>query len=156
MTENLERFPQVGNILSIKAYFWGCRNCCNRWTLVTCRVDTNWTSEGLVLGLGDIKVNDISRKDQLCTKLIGKQKRQFKRIMACMNLLSEQDRWETKDLPLRWKNIEWNWQVIILQNIETQTFKYTHFILSLDISTQEIVIKAINKHVHASPLPRCQ
>jgi hypothetical protein len=32
------------------------------------------------------------------------------------------------------KNIEWNWQVIILQNIETQTFKYTLFILSLDIT----------------------
>jgi hypothetical protein len=58
-------------------------------------------------------------------------------------------------LPTR-NNIEWNWKVIILQNIETQTFKYTLFILSLDISTQEIVIKAINKHVHASPLPRCQ
>jgi hypothetical protein len=41
--------------------------------------------------LGDIKVNEISKKDQLkCTKYIGKQKRQFKRIMACMNLLSEQ------------------------------------------------------------------
>jgi len=30
-------------------------------------------------------------------------------------------------------------------------FKYTLFILSLDIFTQEIVIKT-----HASPLPRCQ
>jgi hypothetical protein len=41
------------------------RNFCNRWTLVTCRVDSNWTSKGL----GDIKVNEISKKDQLkCTK----------------------------------------------------------------------------------------
>ena len=54
------------------------------------------------------------------------------------------------DLPLRWKNIEWNWQVIILQNIKTQTFRYTLFILSLDIPRQEIVIKTIDKHVHAS------
>jgi hypothetical protein len=36
----------------------------NRWTLVTCRVDSNWTSDGLGLGLGDIKVNEISK----CTK----------------------------------------------------------------------------------------
>jgi hypothetical protein len=38
-------------------------------TWFTCRVDSNWTSEGLGLGLGDIKVNEISKKDQLkCTK----------------------------------------------------------------------------------------
>jgi hypothetical protein len=36
------------------------------------------------------------------------------------------------------------------------SIKYTLFILSLDIFTQEIVIKTINKHVHTSPLPRCQ
>jgi hypothetical protein len=41
VNENLERFPHVGNILSIKACFWGSRNFCNRWTLVTCRVDSN-------------------------------------------------------------------------------------------------------------------
>ena len=46
VNENLERFPHVGNILSIKACFWGSRNFCNRWTLVTCQVDNNWTSEG--------------------------------------------------------------------------------------------------------------
>jgi hypothetical protein len=38
--------------------------------------------------------------------------------------------------------------------LKTQTFKYTLFILSLDIFTQEIVIKTIKKHVHASPLPK--
>ena len=64
VNENLERFLHVGNILSIKACFWGSRNFYNRWTLVTCRVDCNWTSEGLGLGLGDIKVNEISK----CTK----------------------------------------------------------------------------------------
>ena len=62
VNENLERFPHVGNILSIKTCFWGSRNFCNRWTLVTCQVDSNWTSEGLGLGLGDIKVNEISKK----------------------------------------------------------------------------------------------
>ena len=64
VNENLERFLHVGNILSIKAYFWGSWNFYNRWTLVTCRVDSNWTSDGLGLGLGDIKVNEISK----CTK----------------------------------------------------------------------------------------
>jgi hypothetical protein len=64
VNENLERFLHVGNILSIKAYFWGSWNFYYRWTLVMCRVDSNWTSDGLGLGLGDIKVNEISK----CTK----------------------------------------------------------------------------------------
>jgi len=33
VNENLERFPHAGNILLIKACFWGSRNFCNRWTL---------------------------------------------------------------------------------------------------------------------------
>jgi hypothetical protein len=52
-------FKFLITILLIKACFWGSRNFCNRWTLVTCRVDCNWTSEGLGLGLRDIKVNEI-------------------------------------------------------------------------------------------------
>ena len=128
VNENLERFPHVGNIVSIKACFWGSRNFCNRWTLVMCRVDSNWTSEGL----GDIKVNEISKKINWSeqNKLVNKNgnlKELWLVWIFYRNKIDEKLKyfWST----LKRKNIEWNWQVIILQNIETQTFKYTLFIL---------------------------
>jgi hypothetical protein len=65
-----------------------------------------------------------------------------------MNLLSEQ--------------VQFYKQILVgffskwYSKIKYCSIKYTLFILSLDVFTQEIVIKTINKHVHASPLPRCQ
>jgi hypothetical protein len=115
-------------------HFWGPRNFCNRWTLVTCRVDSNWTSQGLGLGLGDIKVNEISKKINwsVQNKLVNKNgslKELWLVRIFYQNKIDEKLKyfWSTLS-PLRRKNIEWNWQVIILQNIETQTFKYTLFI----------------------------
>ena len=125
---------------TIKACFWGSRNFCNRCTLVTCRVDSNWTSEGLGLGLGDIKVNEISKKINwsVQNKLVNKNgslKELWLVWIFYRNKIDEKLKYSWSTLyHIPRKNIEWNWQVIILQNIETQTFKYTLFILSLDIT----------------------
>jgi hypothetical protein len=98
VNENLERFLHVGNILSIKACFWGSWNFYNRWTLVTCRVDSNWTSDGLGFGLGDIKVKEISK----CTiRLVSHQSNYIKTVLINSRFLfhfifkEARCRWET-------------------------------------------------------------
>jgi hypothetical protein len=63
-----------------------------------------------------------------------------------MNLLSEQAQFYKQILVSFFS--KWYFK------IKYCSIKYTLFMLSLDIFTQEIVIKTINKHVHASPLPR--